>query len=368
MRLKIGILSGIFLLIALIWFVRDDDNLNSEISKENAQQAKAFPVEATKVSFERVEHYLEAIGSFLPEDEVTVSTEVDGIVEKRFVDEGDRVKKGDHLIKIDDEAFRFQREEAEASLKEAEERLKNAELTLKRINQLLEEKVIDRQKYDDTVTQFNLSRATLENVKAKLKRYRKSLRDTLIVSPLGGVVSERMVSEGEYVKVGTNLLKIVDIDPLKLSFALPEKFSGQLKIGQVVEVETKAYPGKIFTGNVYYISPKVNLKTRTFEVKAKLENSNYQLKPGFFVDVKLFLDVNERAMVLPEGAVIMREGRYVVLMVQGGKIIIKPVTPAKRFNGKVEILDGVDKDDRIVVSGLSELIEGSQVNVVTSKP
>ena len=368
MRLKIGILLGIFLLIALIWFIRDDDNLNSEISKENAQQAKAFPVEVTKVSFEKVEHYLDAIGSFLPEEEVTVSTEVEGIVEKRFVDEGDRVKKGDSLIKIDDEEFRFQREEAEASLKEAEERLKNAELTLKRINQLLEEKVIDRQKYDDTVTQFNLSRATLENVKAKLKRYRKSLRDTLIVSPLDGVVSERMVSEGEYVKVGTNLLKIVDIDPLKLSFALPEKFSGQLKIGQAVEVETKAYHGKIFTGNVYFISPQVNLNTRTFEVKAKVANTNYQLKPGFFVDVKLFLDVNERAMVLPEGAVIMREGRHVVLMVQGGKITIKPVTPGKRFNGKVEILDGVDKDDLMVVSGLGEFIEGSRVNVVDSKP
>jgi membrane fusion protein (multidrug efflux system) len=368
MRLKIGILLGIFLLIALIWFVRDDDSPDSESLKEETQQTRAFPVEVTKVSFEKVEHYLDAIGSFLPEDEVTVSTEVEGIVEKRFVDEGYRVKKGDSLIKIDDEEFRFQREEAEASLKEAEERLKNAELTLKRINRLLEEKVIDQQKYDDTVTQFNLSRATVENVKAKLKRYRKSLRDTLIVSPLGGVVSERMVSEGEYVKVGTNLLKIVDIDPLKLSFALPEKFSGQLKIGQTVEVETKAYPGKIFTGDVYFISPKVNLSTRTFEVKAKVKNTNYQLKPGFFVDVKLFLDVNESAMVLPEGAVVMREGRHVVLMVQGGKIIVKGVRPGKRFNGKVEILDGVDKDDLMVVSGLSELTDGSRVKVVTSKP
>lgn len=367
MRLKIGIALGVVLLITAIWFVRDRSGINSESAKEEALQAKSFPVEVTTVSFERVEHYLDAIGSFLPEDEVTVSTEVEGIIEKRFVDEGDRVKEGDPLIKIDDEDFRLQKEEAEASLKEAEERLKNAELTLKRINQLLEEQVIDKQKYDDTLTQFNLSQATVENVKAKLKRYRKSLRDTLIVSPLDGVVSERMVSEGEYVKVGTNLLKIVNVDPLKLSFALPEKFSGQLKIGQVVEVETKAYPGKIFTGNVYYISPKVNLNTRTFEVKAKLENPNYQLKPGFFVDVKLLLDVNESAMVLPEGAVIMREGRYVVLTVEGEMITIRPVILGKRFNGKVEILDGVGEDDRIVVSGLSDLTEGSPVKVIASK-
>ena len=109
------------------------------------------------------------------------------------------------------------------------------------------------------------------------------------------------------------------------------------------------------------------MSTRTFEVKAKVKNTNYQLKPGFFVDVKLFLDVNESAMVLPEGAVVMREGRHVVLMVQGGKITIKGVRPGKRFNGKVEILDGVDKDDLMVVSGLGEFIEGSRVKVVDSK-
>ena len=103
-------------------------------------------------------------------------------------------------------------------------------------------------------------------------------------------------------------------------------------------------------------------------VEARVENANYQLKPGFFVDVKLFLDINESAMVLPEGAVVVREGRHVVLMVQGEKIIIKSVILGKRFDGKVEILDGIiDKDDLVVVSGLSELVEGSRVKVVNHK-
>lgn len=355
-------------MIAVIWFVGDKKDLNSERLKEEAKQVKAFPVEVTQVSFEKVEHYLEAIGSFLPEDEVTISTEVEGIIKKRYVDEGDCVKKGTLLIKIDDEKFRFQVEEAEASLREAEASLKNAELTLKRMNQLLEEKVIDQQKYDDTITQFDLSKATVENVKAKLKRFKKSLRDTEIVSPLDGIVSERMVSEGEYVKGGADLLKIVDIDPLKLSFTLPEKFSGQLKIGQTVAVEAKAFPDEVFTGGVYFISPKVNLSTRTFEIKAKVKNEDYRLKPGFFVDVKLIIDVNQNAMVLPEGAVVIREGRHVVQVVQGEKIVIKPVRPGKRFNGKVEILDGIDGDDFVVVSGLSELTEGSRVSIATHNP
>lgn len=367
MRLKVAALLGVCFFIAVIWFMRDRENLNSESLKEEAEQTKSFPVEVTQVFFEKVEHYLEAIGSFLPEDEVTISTEVEGIVKRRYIDEGDHVKKGAILIKIDDEKFRTQVEEAEAILREAEATLKNAELSLKRMDQLLEEKVIDQQKYDDTITQFHMSRAVVEKVKARLRRDKKSLRDTVIVSPLDGVVSERMVTEGEYVKVGANLLKIVDIDPLKLSFTLPEKFSGQLRIGQTVAVETKAFPEEVFTGSVYFISPQVNLNTRTIEVKAKVKNEDYRLKPGFFVDVKLFIDVNHNAMVLPEGAVVMRGGKYVVLGVQGEKIVIKSVRPGKRFNGKVEILDGIDRDDLVVVSGLSELTEGSRVKVVTSK-
>jgi membrane fusion protein (multidrug efflux system) len=368
MRLKIVIPVAILLLVVIFWLTRDGENHNYGSTGENAEQAKVFPVEVTKVAFERVEHYLEAVGSFLPEDEVTISTEVEGIIKQRFVDEGDQVKRGDLLIKIDDEKFRLQVEETEASLREAEATLKNAKGSLSRMEQLLSEKVVDQQRYDDTFTKFHLGKAMVENVRAKLKRYQRSLNDTEIVAPLDGVVSERMGSEGEYVKVGAELLKVVEINPLKLTFTLPEKFSGQVRMGQTVEVKAKAFPGEVFTGSVYFISPTVNLATRTLEVKAKVENKDYRLKPGFFVDVKLLTDVNEQAMVLPEGAVVMREEQFVVLTVQGEKIQFKSVMPGKRFERKVEILEGVGRDDIIVVSGLSELTEGSKVSIAPSTP
>ena len=368
MRLKIVIPVVILLLVVILWLTRDGENHNYGSTGENAEQARVFPVEVTKVAFERVEHYLEAVGSFLPEDEVTISTEVEGIIKKRFVDEGDQVKRGDLLIKIDDEKFRLQVEETEASLREAEATLKNAKGSLSRMEQLLSEKVVDQQRYDDTFTKFHLGKAVVENVRAKLKRYQRSLNDTEIVAPLDGVVSERMGSEGEYVKVGAELLKIVEINPLKLTFTLPEKFSGQVRMGQTVEVKAKAFPGEVFTGSVYFISPTVNLTTRTLEVKAKVENKDYRLKPGFFVDVKLLTDINEQAMVLPEGAVVMREEQFVVLTVQEEKIQFKSVIPGKRFERKVEILEGVGRDDIIVVSGLSELTEGTKVSIAPSTP
>ena len=117
MRIKFVIGLGAVILIVIIWFMRGEKTLNSENLKEPDQQTKAFPVDVTRGIFEDVEHTLEAVGSFFPEDEVTVGAEEDGVIKKLWVDEGSPVKKGDLLLEIDDEKFRLEVEESQASLK-----------------------------------------------------------------------------------------------------------------------------------------------------------------------------------------------------------------------------------------------------------
>jgi membrane fusion protein (multidrug efflux system) len=332
----------------------------------STKQEKAIPVEAINAAYQDVEQFLEGVGSFLPQDEVVVSSEVEGMVKKLYVDEGSTVKKGDLLIKIDDEKFILQVKENEASLREAEARAKNSQTTLERQLRLFQEGVINQQTLDDNKTQLSLYQAQGENIQAKLDRAKRSLRDTNITSPLDGVVSKRSVSTGEYVKTGNELLKIVDSNPLKLTFTLPEKFTGQIKLGQKVIVKTKAYPDEQFYGKVYYINPKVDLDTRTIELKALVENNEYKLKPGFFVDVKLLIGMNKNSAVLPEGAVLVREGKFIVMVIENNRIKYKPVTPGARFFGKVEILEGVNPNDSIVLSAMGELVEGSPVTIAKS--
>lgn len=345
-------------------------SITSTCSKKNpassTKQEKAIPVEVVKATYQDVEQFLEGVGSFLPEDEVVVSSEEEGIIKKLYVDEGYQVKKGGLLVKIDDEKFDLQVKENEASLREAEAREKNSQTTLERQLNLFKEGIINQQTLDDTKTQLSLYQAQEENIQAKLDRAKKSLRDTAIVSPLDGVVSKRSISQGEYVKVGSELLKIVDSNPLKLTFTLPEKFTGQIKLGQKVIVKTKAYPDEQFYGKIYYINPKVDLATRTIELKALVENNDYKLKPGFFVDVQLSIGVNKNSPVVPEGAVLVRQGKFIIMVVENNRIKYKPVTPGARFSGKVEILKGVDPNDPIVLSAMGELVEGSTVTIVKS--
>ncbi len=323
----------------------------------------AFPVEVTRAVQEQVTHSIEAVGTFLPEEEVVIGAEVAGTIKALSVDEGTVVEKGRLLLEIDDEQSRLGVEETEAMLRESLARLKNAETTLRRMEKLYDDRVIGQNDYDDALTQVALNKAVVEKLRAQLKKQKKSLRDTRVLSPIDGTVSERMVSPGEYVKVGAELLKIVDTTPLKLSFSLPEKNAGQIENGQKVIVTTRAYPGETFEGTVYYVSPTVDDETRTIEVKALFDNADQRLKPGFYVDVILQLG-SRSSLVLPESAVIVREGVVLVMAVREGTVRYMPIETGMRFDGRVEIIRGITDKEDIVVSGRSEITEGTAVRIV----
>jgi membrane fusion protein (multidrug efflux system) len=341
-------------------------NTNGQTSGNKQQEAKVFPVAITHAGYEKVQHTLEAVGSFFPEDEVKVGTEVEGTIKKLSVDEGAIVKKGNLLLEIDDEKFRLEVEESEANLTEALRKLENSRATLNRMTRLYKEGVIGQQNYDDAKTQTLLIEANVENIKARLNRFKKSLKDTRVMAPIDGVVSERKVSVGEYVKVGAELFKIVDSNPLKLAFTVPENDAGEIKIGQIVQVQSRAFPDQTFQGKVYFINPKVDIETRTIEAKAWVDNPEYILKPGFYVNVKTLLE-ERKSLVLPESSVLVREGKSLVMAVVNDTIQYKPVTPGVRFDGKVEIIDGITPDDKVVLSGRSEITEGTRVEIISPK-
>jgi len=365
MRTKLIVALVIGIIVAVVLLMRGENTHNSATVPGTAEQAKIFPVEVTRPAFEEVEHTLDAVGSFFPEDEVTVGSEVDGIIKRLLVDEGSTVKQGDLLLEIDDEKLRLEVEESEAMLREGRARLEHSQATFKRMSSLFDQGVIGQQELDDARNQELMNRAGLENTQAKLSRFKKELGDTRVLAPMDGVVSERMVSAGEYVKIGASLFKIVDANPLKLSFTLPEKNTGAIRTGQKVRVTTRVYADQMFEGEVYFINPKMEAETRTIEVKARVDNSEYKLRPGYFVDVKVLLG-RQRSLVLPESAVLVREGSVVVMAVAGGVISYKRVVPGVRFDGKVEILEGITPEDDIVVSGRSEITEGTRVTIVSS--
>jgi len=339
---------------------KDQDTGKSKNSKE------IFPVEVTKATRQDITHKLESVGTFFPDEEVTLSAKTAGQIKELYIDEGSYVKKEELLLEIDSEKISMEVKESEAMLKEASARLANSVITLERKQKLLSDGVIGQHDFDDARTKVSLHQAMVEKIKATLNRNKKSLKDTRILSPTEGIISERIVSVGEYVKIAADLFKIVDLNPLKLSFTLPEKHAGEVRKDQEVEIIASPYPSETFKGKIYFISPNVDRETRTFEVKARVDNSDFRLKPGFFVRGMILLE-KRNSLVLPESSVMVRDGKILVMTVEQDVICYKNIITGIRVNGMVEILKGITEKDIIVAYGRNEIIEGTKVKMVFKK-
>jgi membrane fusion protein (multidrug efflux system) len=181
---------------------------------------------------------------------------------------------------------------------------------------------------------------------------------------MDGTITERVVSVGEYLEAGDVLFKMVSINPLKLFFSFPERYSRYLSIGKEVTVGVRAYPEEVFRGIIYFINPQIDTKTRAVQIKAYVKNDEMRLKPGFFADVDMVTHVNEKAMVLPQEAVLYKGDKVVVYAIENGKAHEMPVEIGVQLQGKIEILSGINPDSVIATKGNYLLEDGRRVEII----
>ncbi|MBU4320119.1 MAG: efflux RND transporter periplasmic adaptor subunit, partial [Nitrospinae bacterium] len=197
--------------------------------------------------------FVETIGTLNPSEEVIVSAEVDGILKDIKVDEGSAVSKGTLLAVIDDIDYDLEVKKSDAALKQAEANLANTKLEYQRKDALFKEQLVTQQQFDDVSTRLSLAAAEVERAKASLSLVKQKLLKTLIYSPLAGVVKEKKVERGNYVKNGTALFTIIQTNPIKLNFTVTEKDAGKLRRGQDLTFRVDAFPGRGFKGKVSII-------------------------------------------------------------------------------------------------------------------
>lgn len=356
---RMGMLLLCGLLFPFIWGCKNGVDTRNLPQKEE----KIFSVIVSSPSIKDVEYTLEAVGTLMAYDETTVSSEIDVRIEKILVDEGSPVKKNDLLVRLDEEKLRYELERAEAILKRDRADLINAERLLKRRSALFKEKVIPEQMYDDTVTMRQIAMAQAEKAQAELHLARRRLKDTRVTAPIPGKITKKIVCDGEYVKEGDPLVTIVNADPIKLSFSIPERYITGVKKNQEIRAKVSAYPKEEFKGIIYSVNPKIDPETRTVEVKAYIKNHDDRLKPGFFAEVSLVTKVNKDALLAPEDAVIMEGGKYFIFLTSHEVAEKREVTIGKRFTGFVEILSGLEKDDSVIKAGHLSLYEGAKLKI-----
>lgn len=300
------------LLLALLTMV----GCGEQTSKAPGQVQPAVPVLLGEATARRVELVLEQVGTLAANQDVTLRAESEGRVVEVAFQEGRPVSKGEVLVRLDAAKVRAGIANLEAQIAELNARLDNKLRTLERNRPLLEKRLISRLQFDNLETEIVEVQAQIEQARANLARAQVQLADTVVRAPFDGVAGVRTLSPGDYLKVGDSVVTVVDLDPLEISFQVPEKFKPKFSLEQSVNLQVAPYPDRTFTGLISFIAPRVDETTRTFQVKARVANPEGMLSPGLFARVAVVTDVFAEAVTVPWESVIQTEQETYIYTVQ----------------------------------------------------
>jgi RND family efflux transporter MFP subunit len=209
------------------------------------------------------------------------------------------------------------------------------------------------------VQQFQALRAA----RARLVVARKALEDTVVRAPFGGLVAERLVSLGDYVTRGTRVAVVIRTSSLRVQLTVPEQYIAEITVGRPVTLEVDAYPGKTFAGQVRYVSPAVQPESRALLVEAVVPNQDGLLKPGLFATARLEQASHAPGIVVPASAVRLAAGSARLFVVRSDHVEERVVTTGQTLGDRVEITSGLEVGEKVVVSDVSALADGTTVTI-----
>jgi membrane fusion protein (multidrug efflux system) len=307
------------------------------------------PVEVSAARADTVIDVITATGQIEAMQSIELRPDVDGRLVEIFVREGALVAAGAPLFKVDDAELKAQVDRAEAERDLSEQ-------ALARTKQLLAEKAAATADVERAEASARSARAQLDLLKLRLER-------TTVRAPWAGVAGARFVSVGDYVTQSSRLITLQTINPQRAAFQVPERYAEQLKVGQSVVFRVAALAGKDFVGRVDFVDPRVEQPARTITVKAVVANPRRELQTGMFIEARLETARRDRAVLVPEEAVLALPTGNFIWVVQGDTPERRPVKLGARQPGFVEILEGVAEGESVVVGGAERLTPGSKVRI-----
>jgi len=323
--------------------------------KEGAQ--KPVSVEVARVRTMALHDEAQAVGSLRSRRSVVLRPEVSGRVTQLQFSDGARVRKGQLLVQFDDQLPRAQVQQARAELS-------IAQANHQRNKELVAQGFVSQRSLDESAANLQVAQAKLALAEATAARLR-------IVAPFDGIAGIRNVSVGDYLKDGSDIVNIEDIDSVFVDFRLPERYQSQVRVGQVAQVALDAIPGKSYSAEVRAMDPQIDANGRSVMVRASIANSHLQLRPGMFARVMLRLGERPDALVVPEEAIVPQgESPYVYTLQpgkDGGTTVVQRVAVrlGARHDGMVEVREGLNPGDTVVTAGQQRVQrDGMAVRVV----
>ncbi|OGU32078.1 MAG: hypothetical protein A2057_03305 [Ignavibacteria bacterium GWA2_35_9] len=345
-RFKIVLVVLIILIVAVLFAIPKLSSSGSKVPLANMN--KSLSVKAHIIKAEKLANNVITSGTILSNEEVELKGEVAGKIINIYFKEGSSVKKGDLLVKINDAELQAQLAKAKYNLKLLEDREHRQRV-------LLEREAISQEDYDVSLNELNVVKADIELVKAQVAK-------TEIRAPFDGVIGLKNVSEGSFVNTETIIATLQDINPIKIDFSIPEKYSGSVKVGDQIRFKVVG-KDETYTGKVYAIEPKIDPQTRTLKLRAVYSNAARSILPGSFADVELILHEIQGALMVPTYSIIPELKGQKVFLYRNGKAFPQNVEIGIRTDTRVQITNGLAENDTLITSGILQIRPNSPVTI-----
>jgi membrane fusion protein, multidrug efflux system len=312
------------------------------------QAAQILSVDATVIKAVAFDKRLIVTGSILANELVELKCEVSGKIMNIYFIEGQAVKKGDLLLKIDDDELLAQLDKQKANKKLNED-------NEFRQRKLLEKEAISQEEYDNALNRLKTAEADIRLLQAQLAK-------TTLRAPFNGYIGFRFVSEGAFISPSLVIATLYNLDPAKIEFSIPAKHAARVSVNSkiffTIENDTTQY-----SGLVYAVEPQIESSTRTLKIRAKTPNPNKKMLPGQFVSIQLVLEHLDKAIMVPTEAVVPEQDGNKVFVLKNGKAAESRVSAGERTDRSLEILRGINDGDTVLTSGILQLKAGMKVNL-----
>lgn len=325
-----------------------------------AQPAAPITVKTAVAEEKLMPRFLRLTGEMTAAQDAAVAADTTGKVTETPVERGSIVKAGDVLVQLDNRSAALNLAEAEANVAQSKSKLALAESEVARNAPLSKMKAIADTEFTRITADRDASVASLAAAEARRDMAKKSLDDTTIRAPFAGTVAERKVAKGEYVRVDSQVARVVDLQNLRLVVNVAEPDVGSVQPGQKVAFEVSSYPGETFTGTVKFIGAAVRAGSRDLQIEAEVPNPEGKLRPGLFAEARLLLP-QKMAVTIPKAAMRVDGTQRKVWVVEKNQLSERLVEVGETQNDHIEIRRGVQKGDVIVLSPGADAADGAPV-------
>jgi RND family efflux transporter MFP subunit len=328
------------------------------------------PADLARVDAQPLSRWLPVSGTVQPLRQATVKAKVSGDVRQVTVREGETVKEGQLLARIDTADLEAKLIERNGALESAKAQAAMANKTRATNQALLKQNFISQNAYDNSESSFEVSQGAVKSAEAQVQIAKNALRDAVAVSPLAGVVAKRHVQVGEKVAFDSPLVTVVDLSDLELQAAVPAVDVPELSIGKTVELTIDGFGERRFTGRVERINPSAEPGTRAILVYVGIPNADRALRGGMFATGRIALSASAPVPTLPATAIRSEAGQTYVWTVEGGKLVKRIVMTGRKddASGRIELKTALAPNTPVLAAKFDNLKDGAPAIVKATVP